>query len=384
MNKTTKLLLVAVSALMIAFVAAGSIISAQDKQDELYQKFDIFVEVLNKIRNEYVEPVDPSAIFDGALKGMAAALDAESSYLTAGDYEQYKAETALRTAETGIKVMKHQGNRYAVVTHVLPGSPADKAGIRRGDLIRAIDGVSTTEMPIMMIELHLKGEPGTKTRLSVIRGGVQGLLSFELEHKDIDRTSFASSVEDGAGYIKINSFDSFILEELEAACFQFEQEGIDTLILDIRDNISRNLEEAVHCAELFVSGGKILSVTSKDGSLDYTANEPAFDFKLLILTNSSTARAAEAFAVALKDLDRAEIIGEKTIGVATLQREITLEDGAYINISYGTFVGPQGTVVHGEGVEPDVEVEQQEDDQDEILAEALRRAKNPAEDKEAA
>jgi len=383
---TKKLLLVS-SLALITFIGVGTALSAQDSEDELYKKFDIFVEVLNKVRSEYVEEVEPAEIFDGAMKGMASMLDAESSYLTASEYASFKSENSSRDAQIGVKFIKHPGNRYTYVTYVIPGSPADKSGLAKGDFIRAIDGKSTTSMPSLLMDFYLRGESESIAKLSVIRSGVQGLLDFEIERQLIPAMNVNSVIRESVGIISLHSFDGYVLEEFSSAVDEVLGSGVATLIIDVRNNNSDNIEEAVHCAELFIAGGDILTIKSKGEPVTYTANEPAKDARLFVLINDSTARSAEAFALILKEHAGAELIGEKTLGIATLQREVILDDGAYLNISYGTFESVQGTVVQNEGVTPDIEVDETENGEstaDTILDRALERAKETQDQRQAA
>jgi carboxyl-terminal processing protease len=182
---------------------------------------------------------------------------------------------------------------------------------------------------------------------------------------------------DGTGYLIIPSFRLGVIEEIKEACESFQSHAVDSAIIDLRGNTSGDLEEAIHSADLFLSGGKLLSLKTKASSVDYTADDFAYSFDLKLLCDESTGRVAEAFALALKERGAAEVIGRTTLGLGTVQKMITLDDGSILDISYAQFVGPNNTEVQGHGVEPDVEVERTDSGvQDNILKAALDRVRN--------
>jgi carboxyl-terminal processing protease len=386
LSKKTRLFLLVGSILVAAVVAMGVIYGQSDDKKKLYRKFDIFVEVLNRIRNDYVEPVQPGVIFDGALKGMARMLDIESSYLTKEEYERYQKELPERKASTGIEIIKHPINQYAMVIHIIPGSPASESAMKIGDFIRTIDNASTREMPIMMANLLLCGQEGSSAEVGVIRSGVQGQLTFEIERKVLPQESITFEVKEGnIGYIKIPNFNTYILEELQRACDSMASNKVRDLIIDLRGNVHGDMEEAYHAAELFVEGGKLFTLKTKNESTDYAANKFSYSFNVQILCDDTTARAAEIFALSLQDTENASVVGKGTFGLGAIQKEIILEDGAYLNISYATIIGAKGTELQGKGITPDVEVETNPDSEsDKILEKAIERAKEKINQKKAA
>lgn len=386
LSKKTRLFLLVGSILMAAIVAMGVIYGQSDDKKKLYRKFDIFVEVLNRIRNDYVEPVQPSVIFDGAMKGMARMLDIESSYLTKEEYERYQKELPQRKAITGLEIIKHPINQYAMVIYILPGSPASESAIKVGDYLRTIDNASTREMPIVMADLLLCGAPGTTAEIGVIRPGVQGQLTFDIERKSLPQAQVTFEVKAGnIGYIKVPNFDTYILEDLQRACDSLASSKVKELIIDLRGNVQGNIEEAYHAAELFVEGGKLFSLKTKNTTTDYTSNKFSYSFNVQLLCDDTTARAAEVFALALQDTGNASVVGKGTIGLGSVQKEIILEDGAFLNISYATIIGAKGTELQGIGIKPDAEVETgSEAESDKILEKAIERAKEKINKKKAA
>jgi len=379
-NGRTRIVLLVSSSVLLALIALAALLGQSYESDGIYNKLDVFVEVMRHIRSDYVEPVASRDIFDGALRGMAATLDIESSYLTAEEYLRYREELPRRSATTGIEIRKHPGSGYAEVLFIRPGSPAAGSGVRAGDFIRAVDGTSTRDLPILMIGLVMAGEPESVASLSIIRTGVRGTLTFEVARAELAPAQVTHEALDGVGYISLPSFRLGVLESVQSACGEFRGTGIEVLIIDLRGNVDGDIEEAVHVADLFVADGELLTLRTKGRDTDYTAGEFAMPFNIFLLCDESTARAAEGFAVALADRGIATIIGRTTAGLATVQRRIELEDGALLNISHAKIIGPGGTDYHGTGVEPSVEVptSTSEDGEDLILRTALERARHHA------
>lgn len=378
MNRKIRFVMVLTSALMVAAITFGVLLSQVDEREDIYKKLDIFIEVMSHIRSDYVEPVRTTMIFDGALKGMARMLDSESSYLTAEEYHQYQEELPKRVASTGIEVVKNPLNGYAQVVFIRPESPADSSGVFVGDLIRAVDEQSTRELPIMMIELLMRGEPGSSASFSIVRANMRQFLTFDVERKILPQRKVSWEKKDGAGYIHIPSFDLGTLEAVQSAVNEFKAESISDLIIDIRGNLGGNLEEAVHVADLFIKEGLLVSLKTKQSSTEYTADEFAYDFNIYLLCDESTGRAAEFFAAALSAQDFVEVVGRNTLGIGTIQKSLELEEGALLNISYARVLGPGDLDISASGIVPDHEVPKTtgEKESDEILGKALELVRN--------
>ena len=377
MKSKTRWVLIIASAVLVLVIAIGGLLSQSEEREGIYKRLDIFVEVMRHIRSDYVENVETTSIFDGALKGMLRTLDVESSYLTVEEYKAYIDELPRRKASTGIEVVKDPVNGYARVVHIRSGSPADSSGVEEGDFIRAIDGRSTRDVPIMMIQLMMAGQPDSTATFSILRSGLSRFLEFEVARAELPKLEATWKVTDGIGHIVVPTFELGILEQVQKACEEFDNAGVNSLIIDVRGNLEGNLDEAVHVADLFVSSGKLLSVKSKSSSTDYEADEQAWDFELLVLCDETTARAAEAFVVCLSDRDLATIVGRRTVGIGTLQKKIEMEDGALLNISFARVIGPEGSEVQESGITPDEEVPQNDEDDhnDNILIRAIQLVK---------
>jgi carboxyl-terminal processing protease len=386
LNGKIRIALILGSAVLISAITFGVLLGQVDQREDIYNKLDIFVEVMSHIRSDYVEPVRTTTIFDGALKGMARMLDSESSYLTAEEWRRYQAELPKRRAATGVEIVKSPANGYAQVVFIRPDSPAKDSGVFVGDLIRAIDGQSTRELPIMMIELLMRGEPGSTASFSIVRANMRQFLTFDVERKILPKREITWERRDTTGYIRVPSFELGTLEVVQTACSEFQGAGIETVIIDLRSNMTGDLEEAVHVADLFADKGLLLKLKSKNSSTDYTADEFEYNFRLYLLCDESTGRAAEAFAAALSPLPQVEIVGRNTLGIGTVQKRLELEDGSLLNISYAQILGPDDQEINGNGVAPDVEVVRSTEEQegDRILDKAIELAAKASEQRKVA
>lgn len=380
LNKGIRRTLLVLSIVAVTFVGAGMLLGQNDDRDKLYKKFDIFVEVMNRIRSDYVESVQPDMIFDGALKGMARVLDSESSYLTAEEYKHYLEQDRLRSARSGISVIKHPGNGYAMVVSLQPDSPASNSGLQKGDFIRAVDSISTRELPLIMIDLLLRGEVGSVARMSVLRANVQGLLTFEIPRVELAADTVSTSDFTEAGYVRLPSFDETSVRALSAACEKFALDGKTAVIVDIRGNAIGTAEDAAKAAELFIDGGAMFSLKGREKSVEVVADPERVPLDLFVLVDESSVRGAEAFALAIKTREAGTLVGRPTLGIGSRQKDIILEDGAFLRISYAIVVAPDGAELQGKGVEPDIAVDRtaEDGDNDVILQTALDRAKELA------
>lgn len=369
--------LLVLSLIAVIFVGAGMILGRVDDQDKLYKKFDIFVEVMNRIRSDYVENVQTSSIFDGALKGMARILDSESSYLTAEEYKHFLEQDRIRSARTGITAIKHPGNGYAMVVSLQPESPAASSGIQKGDFVRAVDGISTRELPLIMIDLLLRGEPGTIAKMSVLRANVQGLLTFEIPRAELGDESAQTRTFAEARYLRLPHFDDAAIAVLKTEAERAAAAPHGTLVLDLRGNAGSTPEEAARAADLFIGGGSMFSLKTKEKSQDFSADDAKIPVFLIVLVDETTVRGAEAFALAIKTTTAGTLVGRNTLGFGSRQKDIILDDGAFLRISYAIVVAPDGAELQGKGVEPDIAVDRtaEDGDNDVILQTALDRAR---------
>lgn len=336
--------------------------SAATERVDPYRLLDQLGRVLVTVENEYVEPADRSLLLQGALQGMVSALDPHSAYLAPQDFAIFQADTEGRFGGIGVEVDFDDG-RVTVIAPV-EGSPADRAGIRPGDRILAIDGQPVRgKRPEKLVKL-MRGEVGTKVSLTVRRDGEDNLLQLTLEREVIFVASVASKLLEGnVGYIRIKSFQQGTHRDLVRQIGELRRKAggkLEGVVLDLRNNPGGLVHEATAVADEFLSGGIIFS-TRHRGRILREARAGYFGAytrgPLVVLLNEFSASAAELVAGALKDNGRGPIVGTRSFGKGSVQTILDLPDGAGLKLTTALYFTPRGRAIQAQGVEPDVLVE---------------------------
>ncbi len=363
MPKLSKILLLTASAVLVLTIFLGvnasgvSAAADTDSQDNAYHQINVYSEVLQHIQSDYVEEPNISLVTNGALRGLLESLDADSSYLSPDDYKLYKASAGGK-AQVGINISKRFG--YANVVSVVPGGPADKAGLIDGDIIEAIDGHDTREIPLAMIQKMLEGQPGTQVSVSVVRP-----RKPEPEKIDLTRTITAlpalqDTMYDGFSilYLKPGTLDHEHVQQLEGKLKGMRSAGNKKVLLDLRDVAAGDMSEATRLANFLLKSGTIGSLEGqKVEKVTFTADPskaivPAAP--AVVLVNHGTAGPAELVAAALLENKRADLVGEKTFGEGTQSKTFELPDGAALILSVAKYESPSGKKLEDEGVTPGV------------------------------
>ncbi len=325
-------------------------------RDPATRALSIFSEVFSLTRTNYVEPTDPRALLEGAYDGMSDALDPFSYYVPASSMAAYKAQDAAGAASPGIVFARRGGYPYVVAP--LPGSPADKAGVRPGDLIDSVDGNSVRNAPIWKVKAALEGPEGSSCELGLFRGGDEKRITIRVARSRFEPPAPSVSWERDVAIIKIPSFTptaaAVVRRELDEAL----RRSVSNVILDLRGSIGGEIAEAAPVAALFVGKGPIASVVARKVSARplEVQGEPVWKGRVVILVDDSTAGAAEVFAAALHDRAGATTVGETTVGMAIIQRNVPTEEGGSLFMTVGRYVSPSGQVLGGKGLAPDERV----------------------------
>lgn len=365
MNRLTKLVIVLLSLLVLSYVGLGYLLG-QTRAERAYRPLTVFTEVLQHIQQDYVEDPNMQLVTSSALRGLLEALDSNSSYLSPAEYAEYRKRSQNGPkGRTGAILSKRFG--YVVIVSVLPESPAERAGLRYGDLVESIEGFTTREMSIEQAEMLLAGEPGTNAKLSVVRRA-----GSESQTITVGRAVLASprlvaepipTVEPGAeanyAYLRIPSFDAGRTEAVRDALVALERRGARRLVLDLRDTASGDPREAIATARLFLTNGMIGSLRGQTVSTQEYAAEPGrvvWSHPVAVLISNSTSGAAEILAAALAETARGQTFGARSFGTASEQKLIPLEDGAAIVLTVAKYYSPGGTSIPDHGVTPSVEV----------------------------
>lgn len=340
------------------------------RRDTLYTQFSPLLDVLFQIRKNYVEETDDKELLHGAIDGMLGRLDPYSQYFDASEYEQFQKRTKGQFVGIGIEVGEIPGIGLQVVAPI-EGSPAYKAGIRAGDRILKIDGKPTSEMKVSDAIEHIQGKPGTSVTLTIDRAGVDGPFEQAVTRGLITvRTvrGWARSAEwewdyliDPAhriGYVRISSFEELTGTQLDEAIKELlTRHRMRGLILDVRDNPGGLLGVVVEICKRFVREGVIVSTKGRHKPEErYLATGENLypPIPLVVLVNKGSASASEILAGALRDHERATLVGERTFGKGSVQEPVLLSDNrGAIKLTTAYYYLPKGERIHGRGVAPD-------------------------------
>lgn len=319
---------------------------------DLYSNVDLFVEVLHKVEDNYVDPVDGHKLVDGALRGMLKGLDPYSQFLDTRAYGQLQSVT--QGSFGGIGIVVGVRDNYPTVISPIEGTPASRAGMRSGDVIVSIEGKSSLGLNIEEIADRLRGAPGTPVRLSVHREGEEQDQGFTLEREIIVTRSvpYSFMAERGIGYVRLANFSEKSGAEVRAAIASLRAAGAQRLILDLRQNPGGLLDQAVDVTEQFVPRGALVVYThgrvrTQDNRYFAREAQPQLQWPLIVLVDGGSASAAEIVAGALQDLDRALLLGRTTFGKGSVQSVFPLRDlGAALKLTTALYYTPSGRSIH--------------------------------------
>jgi carboxyl-terminal processing protease len=367
MSKTTKLTVVLLSFLVAAFIVIGQFsVKAADNtnDDSSYRQLGVYSEVLSRIRTEYVEEPNISAVTNGALHGLLESLDANSSYLDPAEFKDYKARKEGK-ASIGAAISKRYG--YAAVISVIPGGPADKADIASGDIIEAIEGKSTRDMSLAEIDGRLTGAPGSVVNVSVVRPRralpVKSAVTLAIV---ADPPLSDKMMQDGIGYIKVDDFPKGRSQEIANKLKTLQKDGAKKIILDLRNSGDGLEDEGVATANLFLNHGTITYLQGQKYPKQTFNADPqkavALNIPLVVLVNRGTAGPAEIVAAAIMENARGDVLGDKTFGSGSIQKVIDMPDGAALILSVAKYYSPSGKALQDTAVTPNILVADNSDD----------------------
>jgi carboxyl-terminal processing protease len=362
MNSRTRAIVISISAPVVAFAIVGGLLGKVMAREETFQHLKPFDDVVNFIMGNYVEEVKIDTVMHGAMRGLADGLDPESAYLTRDQVKEVESQKPLPAGDVGLELTRQY---YLRVIAARDDSPAAKAGLRGGDYVRAIDDKPTREMSVWEGMRALRGAPGSKVRLSVIRGSAADPHAVELTRETMPASDVHSRIAaPGIGYLRIGAIGPNTVSQAKTQIADLQTKGAAKLIVDVRRTSTGEGEQGLALARLFVTPGATLAIREKSGSPRETiaaaAGDGAIRLPALVLLDSGTSGAAEIFASALSGNQRAELIGEHTIGRAAIQRLIKLPDSSGMWLSTSRYLTPAGTPLHEKGLEPTVAVEEPE------------------------
>jgi carboxyl-terminal processing protease len=344
----------------------------------------VYTEVLTKIKSEYVEEPDLKSVTLGALNGLLESIDPFASYLNADQYKEYLKNKDAYKGSVGLVLSKRFG--YVGVVDAIPGSPADRAGLVTGDMVETIRGISTRDMPLAYANLLLAGKPGTSIDISVMAMRHPEPKKITLTRAEIQYPKVSGKLTgEQVGYVQAESMGDGTAAEVAAAVKGLEKQGAKRFILDLRHSSTGSPEEGIALANLFLDKGLITYLQGQRVARQDFEADPAraiTKLPLVVLTNRGTAGGAEVAAAALLDNKRAQVVGERTYGDASVRRPIPTDDGGAIILSVAKYYSPGGKAIQDNYVTPTVAVNESEPvaEPDDETPETPAPAERPSED----
>src|SRR5881398_929490 len=355
MSRAARIGILCASVAIFCYAGIGHVLG-RTTDDKAYKSLTVYGEVLQKIQQDYVEDPNMRTVTAGSLHGMLESLDAQSSYLTPREYEEYKKKISnASTGETGLTLSKRYG--YVIVLSVLPDSPGTKAGIRSGDLLESIGGFTTRDMSVGQALNLLNGQPGTGIKVSVIRRGKAGTP----DEVDIVREKLAAAKlivqkpEPDILVLRFPSLDAGRAVEVRNRLLDAEKQWIHKVILDLRECGRGPVSEAIAIARLFIPSGTLATLRGQTVSTQVFSADPKqvmWRNPVSVLVDTTTSGAAEVLASAIAANHRGDVVGERTFGLASEQKLITLDDGAALILTVANYYNPGGKAILEEGVTP--------------------------------
>src|ERR1700733_774958 len=320
-------------------------------------------EVLERVKHDYVNPVDDHQLLQAAIRGMVSSLDPYSAYLDGDEYDEVKISSSGQYSGVGIEVSMEDDQ--VVVVSPFEGSPAAAAGIRTGDVIATIDGIPVNTTTLTDTIGRMRGKEGTVVKIGILREGNAEPLQFTLKRSRVELRSVRSEVlEPGMGYVRISQFSETTGDDLDAALKDLRKRNaapLKGLVLDLRNNPGGVLEAAVAVSDAFLDSGVIVTAKGRTAEskfeMDATPGDALNGAPIVILVNGGSASAAEIVAGALKDHHRAKLMGRTTFGKGSVQTIIPLAGDHAVKLTTSLYYTPSGVSINHRGIAPDIELE---------------------------
>lgn len=429
MTKRTRLSVLLISTPLLAFVVLGALRGKASDGDATFQHLRVFEDVVSLILNNYVEDPKVDNVMEGAMRGLADSLDPDSAYLTAAEARSLEAPGCAAAVPTsacagtpggdvGIELTRQY---YLRVIAARDGSPAEKAGLQTGDYIRAIDGKPARDLSVFEGMRLLRGAPGSKVTLTVIRGNAAEPHQIDLVRERTPAAMVTSKMlAPDLGYLRIAAFGADAPAKVRSAAEELQKTGARRLIVDIRRTAEGPFDSGLETARAFVKSGTLAQIAGRDPqekpatpeaartaaapaagvppvakdkpsaaaikqTIAAKAGDGAIELPVTLLVTTGTSGAAELFASALTGNKRADMVGERTLGRAGLQKLVRLPDGRGLWLTYARYLTPGGELIQGRGLtpelvvdEPDVDFGEPKPETDAILDAALAKLKKAA------
>ena len=345
---------------------AGPLLAQEDaRASTVYEQLDLFGDIFERIRVQYVEEVDETELIEAAIGGMLASLDPHSSYLSPDDATQMRVQTRGEFGGLGIEVTQEEG--FVKVVSPMDGTPADEAGMEAGDFITHVDGESMLGLSLDEAVDMMRGPVGSEIIITVVREGEDEPFDVSIIRDTIKLTAVRARTEGSTVVLRISTFNDQTTPNLISGLNeQIEEAGgidkVNGVVLDLRNNPGGLLNQAIRVSDEFLESGEIVSTRGRnpeDGErFNATPGDLAEGLPIVVLINGGSASASEIVAGALQDLKRATVLGTRSFGKGSVQTIIPLGESGALRLTTALYYTPSGTSIQGTGIKPDIAVEQ--------------------------
>jgi carboxyl-terminal processing protease len=354
--------------LLVVFPVVSFSINEREGDKVLYKKLELFADVINLIQQDYVEEKTPKDLIYGALEGLLGSLDPYSQFLPPDSYNELKVETEGKFGGLGIVIAIKDG--MLTVISPLEGTPAYKEGLKAGDRIVRINGESTKGITLLEAVKKLRGKPGTQVKVTVLREEEHKLMDFTITRDIIKIKSVKEKkmLSDKIGYVKLIEFQENTLKDFKKAIEELKKQGMQGLILDLRNNPGGLLDVAVDVSQIFLPKGELIVYTKgrkKRQNMEFKSKGGFFlEEPLIVLINKGTASGAEILSGAVQDNKRGIVMGTASFGKASVQTIIPLRDGSAVRLTTAHYYTPSGKSIFKEGIHPDILIEEKQKEEE--------------------
>jgi carboxyl-terminal processing protease len=350
-----KIAFLTLSVALMILLLAGALFGQGTQKSNVYRYLSIFSEVFDLVRSNYVEQVSSEQLMDGAFSGVTDAVDEFSYYVPPAQMAQYKGFVDVEDNGVGLVVTRRFG--YAYVISALPGSPAEKAGIERGDFIEKVNGTPTQKLAIWQLRNALRANGPVK--LQVLHGGNTKRTEVTIQQAEFHPLALQSDTISGVGYVKIPYFEKGTAEQFRAALEDARKRGVRKLIVDVRGNAGGSVDEAIAAADELLTSGLITALEGRkvEAKRWQADRATSFDGEVQVLADPSSAAGAEVFASAIRGNNRGKLVGLTTYGKAIVQKFVPLPSGGGVHMTIARYTTPDLKPITDTGIRPDVTVD---------------------------
>ena len=343
---------------------AGSYASGKVTEKEVSKKLNKLNALIDKYYL-YEDEIDTDKLAEGIYSGYTSALgDKYTVYYDEDETKALMESTSGTFSGVGATLTKDADTGYATIVNVYEDSPAEKAGLKAGDILEKIDDHEVGDEQLDTVVSWIKGEKGTDVKITVLRDGEELELTATRDTIEVKTVSYEMK-ENQIGYIRVSEFDTVTYDQFKEALEDLENQGMQGLVVDLRNNPGGSLDTVTNMLRLLLPEGTIVSTKDKNGKTDEITCDGTHEFKkaMAVLVNQYSASASEIFSGAVQDYGTAKIVGVTTYGKGVVQQLMDLGDGTCLKVTIAEYYTPNGRSINGKGVEPDVEVEYQYDEE---------------------